>query len=128
MVVKKTGLAWIHVTDMDKTKKLFVDLLGMKVVDDQPQFGWMELEGVEGGSRIGVGKAIEGQDPDCSPIKPGQNAVISLSVSNIEDVRADLEKKGVNFVGEIIEVPGQVKMATFTDHDKNIFQLVENLE
>lgn len=127
MVVKKTGLAWINVTDMEKTKRLFVDLLGMKVVDEQPQFGWMELEGVEGGSRIGVGKAMKPEDEECSPIKPGQNAVISLSVNNIEEVRADLEKKGVNFIGEIIEVPGQVKMATFTDHDKNVFQLVEHI-
>ncbi|MDX8431678.1 MAG: VOC family protein [Candidatus Algichlamydia australiensis] len=131
MVVKKSELAWINVSNMQKTKKLFVELLGMKVVDEQPEWGWMELEGIEGGSRIGVAnpkqEGLNDQDPSGAPTKPGQNAIISLSVNNLDEVRNNLEKKGVNFVGETMEVPGQVKMATFLDDDKNVFQLVENI-
>ena len=59
--------------------------------------------------------------------KPGNNSVVTLTVTDIVESKAELEAKGVKFFGDIIEVPGHVKMATFADPDNNVFQLVQML-
>ena len=55
------------------------------------------------------------------------NAVLAMTVDDIVAAKKELEGKKVSFIGDIIEVPGYVKMATFADPDGNIFQLVQEL-
>lgn len=117
MAVKKIGLAWINVSDIKKSEQFFVDTLGLKLNEKSDEYGWMELTGVNGGGVLGVGKAMHKDDV-------GTNAVITFTVDNIEDTIKDLKKKGVN-VGEVMEIPGHVKLANFADNDGNLFQLAE---
>ena len=49
-------LSCITVSNFEKAKHLFVDLLGLEVTDYQEKYGWMEV-GTAKGSLIGVGKA-----------------------------------------------------------------------
>lgn len=125
MAIRKMELAWITVSDFAKAKKFFVDTLGLTIFGGNEQFSWLELRGQDGGMLLGVG----GSKPnDGCAIKPGQNAVMTFTVDDMEQTKAALEAKGVVFASEIIEIPGIVKMALFTDTDGNKFQLVENLE
>ena len=55
------------------------------------------------------------------------NAVLAMTVDDIVAAKKELEGKKVSCIGDIIEVPGYVKMATFADPDGNIFQLVQEL-
>lgn len=121
--IKKIELSWIVVSDINKAKKFFVDHIGLKIDTEDKEMGWLELSGHEGGAILGIAQAN-----DFSPVSPGQNSITTFTVENIEKAVADLTKKGVELIGDILEIPGHVKMQLFADFDGNKFQLVENLE
>ncbi len=122
MAIKSMDLAWISTSDFARSKKFFVDVLGLKVSSMTEEYEWMELTGSHGGAILGVGKCTKD-----SPVQAGKNAVMTMSVDDLIKTKADLEAKGVTFVGDILVVPGHVKMAFFTDPDGNFFQLVQLL-
>jgi len=117
MAIKKIGLSWIAVSDFKKAEQFFVHTLGLKIKEKSTEYGWLELTGINGGSILGVGEAMEHD-------KAGSNAVVTFTVDDIEDTREDLKNKGIN-VSEIMEVPGNIKLANFMDNDGNLFQLAE---
>lgn len=123
MAIKKMELAWIVSTDLNKAKEFYQDVLGLQVKNFTPEHKWMELVGKDGGLSLGVGE----YNPEM-PDEPGQNAVMTLTVDDIEETILDLESKGIEFIDEVMEVPGHVKMITFKDPDGNKFQLVEHIE
>ncbi len=116
-------MAWVIVADIKKAKKFFIDTLGLTTACCVDEHKWMELRAHGGGVVLGVGEC----GPEDALVKPGQNAIVTMTVDDIEAVRADLTKKGVVFKGEIIEVPGHVKMIFFVDPDNNLYQLVQDL-
>lgn len=119
MAIKKIGLSWITISDFKKSEYFFVNTLGLKVLNKSPEYGWLELTGVNGGAVLGVGQCMEDN-------KAGSNAVVTFTVDDIEETKENLENKGVK-VSEIMEVPGHVKLANFADHDGNLFQLAEEI-
>lgn len=124
MIVKRSDMAWITVSDSAQAKKLFVDILGMQVRTDTPEYGWMELVAKDGGSTLGIGKF----NPEYGKeVLPGQNAVVTFTVDDIVAAKATLEKNNVTLLGDITEVPGHVKMLFFADTDGNKFQIVQLL-
>lgn len=123
MIIKQVGLAAITVSDLHKAKSFFVDMLGLKISTNAPEYGWLELVGTEGGSPLGVGQ----ENPQHGSLKAGTNAIISLSVDNLVQAKQELEAKGVIFFGDIIEISGEAKMIFFADPDGNKFLLVENI-
>lgn len=123
MAIQRFELAWISVSDLARAKKFFVDTLGMNIVTDTPEYNWLEVEGKQGGARIGIGTCGEQ-----SPIKPGDNAIISLTVTNLEEIKKMLENHQVTIIGEIMEVPGQVKLLLIQDADKNFIHLCEKMQ
>jgi len=124
MNIKSMELAWIVVADIKEAKKFFTETVGLKLVEEHDQYGWLEFEGYQGGMRLGVGQYSPEYSADD---KPGMNAVMSMTVDNLETAQHEMQQKGVRFIGEVMEVPGQVKMATFVDKDNNKFQLVQKL-
>lgn len=125
MAIKKVDLSWITVSDISKAKTFFVDVLGFKVRTYEEKYGWLELVAPEGGMALGVAQAQS--EGECSSEKPGQNAVVTCTVDDIEASKKEFESKGVKFISRMIEVPGHVKMITFIDQDGNKFQLVQEL-
>lgn len=121
-MLKSFELAWIVVSDIKKAKKFFTETLGLKEHVYEEKYGWAELCGQDGGTMIGIA-----QKNEHSEIAPGENAIITITVDNIEETVAEFKKKKVNLVGGIIEVPGHVKMQMFTDSDNNKFQIVQKL-
>ena len=121
MVVRSIDLAWVTVADMQKAKDFFVKNLGLKVVSDSPEFGWAELA-AESGARFGLGK----ENPQ-SPIKAGQNAVVCFNVDDIVATKKALEENNVTILGDIVEIPGNVKLLLIKDEDGNIYHLAQKL-
>ena len=119
MAIKKIGLVWISVSDYKKSEKFFVETLGLQLKNKDVEHGWLEVAGSEDGSILGIGQSQADDAWD-----PGINAIITFTVDDIEKTIDDLKNKGVT-VGEIMEVPGHVKLATFTDNDGNQFQLAQ---
>jgi len=125
MHAKSIGLAWIVVKDIKKAVKFYTDVVGLKLIEMNEEFGWAELEGREGqGMRLGIAQ----QSEECpSPVNPGQNAVLTFTVDNIDKAIKDMQKQGASFLGKVEVVPGHVKLQTMKDTEGNVFQLVEVL-
>ena len=118
MKIKSIDLCWVTTTSYEKAKKFFLDV-GLKLDEASPEIGWLEFSGNNGGSKLGImQKSLYSQDP-------GTNAIVTLKIDDINKTKTELEKNGVRFLGDIVEIPGHVKLALFTDFDGNKFQLVE---
>ena len=126
MAIRKMSLSWIVSSDISKTKSFFVETLGLQVTNSAEEYGWLEVQGEEGGMILGIGQ--ESKEKENETEKPGSNAVVTMTVDDIVKEKAELEAKGVHFIDEILEVPGHVKMVTFVDPDGNKFQLVQELD
>ena len=122
MKVKEIGLAWIVVKDVKAAVAYYTEVVGLKLMEFNEEFGWAELAGHEGGARLGIARECPSEN-----VKPGQNAVITFTVDDIEQSKAAMVQKGANCDGDTIEVPGHVKMQTMLDADGNRFQLCQFL-
>ena len=121
MKVKGNLLSWIVVKDIKAAIKFYTEVVGLTLLNESPEHGWAELSGPEGAS-LGIAQ-------ECSEMgtKAGSNAVMSIAVEDL-DVACDFyRKKGAKLVGEIVEVPGHVRMQTFLDFDGNMMQIVQKL-
>ena len=120
--VLSIDLCWIVVKDIKKAIKYYTEVVGLKLVEHNEDYHWAELEGKEKGTRLGIA-----QNCDMEDAKPGQNAVVTFTVKNLEAAIEEMEQKGAVFVSKVIEVPGHVKMRTGKDEDGNRFQMVQVL-
>lgn len=114
-------LNWIVVENLDKAVQFYTEIVGLKLNSLCKDYGWAELSGPEGG-RLGI--AVQNPKEN---IKAGTNAVLTITIDDIQKGRDELKNKGVRLLGEIMEIPGEVKLQTFLDIDGNMAQLVEKL-
>ena len=114
-------LCWIVVKDIQKAIEFYTNTIGLKLKEYNEEFGWAELSGEEGSI---VGLAQENPHIDS---KAGTNAVITITVKDLVKACDHFLKQGATLVGEIIEIPGHVKMQTFLDKDRNTLQLAQIL-
>jgi predicted enzyme related to lactoylglutathione lyase len=122
---KSIQMVWISVKDLKKAVKFYTEVAGLSLKEMNEEWGWAELEGHEGeGMRLGIGQ----ENPDYQgPIKPGQNAVVTFTVDNLEEAIHNMQKQGAVLIGEIEVVPDHVKLQAVRDTDGNLFQLVEEI-
>jgi predicted enzyme related to lactoylglutathione lyase len=118
-MIKSIGLSWILVDDLQESVRFYSEIVGLKIMHFDEASGWAELSGSEDGRRFGIGQKSYYEE-----IHPGKNAIISLPVEDISKVKADLMKKGVKMLGDIIDYDG-LKLQTFIDLDDNCFQLIQ---
>jgi len=123
-MVKSSDLSWIVVSDLNKAKHFFTHTVGLKELSCSEEFGWAELGGESGGAVVGLAE----ENPMMGDIKAGSNAVITLTVEDAEKTTEEFEEKGIPLVGEMMEVPGHVKLQMFKDPDGNLLQIVEKLD
>lgn len=122
MNVTGMKLAWIVVKDLQSAIKFYEEIVGLTLQSHNPEYGWAELSGPEG---LILGIAQENSQME---VKAGENAIVTVTVKDIEKARDAFLLQGAKLIGDIVEVPGHVKMQTFTDKDGNVLQLVQMLE
>lgn len=115
-------MSWIVVRDFEAALKFYTKVVGLVVVEKYPEHNWAELEGVEGGARIGIT-----QTNSQEAHQPGQNAVMTFGVENIDEAKAELLGKGAVCLGDVVVIPDHVKLQMVEDQDGNRFQLCELL-
>ncbi|KKQ12193.1 MAG: hypothetical protein US22_C0001G0022 [candidate division TM6 bacterium GW2011_GWF2_36_6] len=120
MIIKRIGLSWVGVNDVQLAKTFFTQVLGLKVFNEQLEFGWVELCGEQKGQILGIGLA---NNPD--EMKAGVNAIVTFIVDNYDMAKKELLDKGVLCFGEISGMPQVPRMIYFKDPDGNTYQLVE---
>lgn len=121
MEVEGIFLNWIVVSDLKKSIKYYTEVLGLTLDCKDEKYGWAELK-APNGALLGLA-----QENDYMDMKAGSNAVLTLTVKNLEKAKAELSKKGVTMVGDTMEVPDEVKMQTIKDKDGNTLQIVEKI-
>ncbi|HEV8051813.1 MAG TPA: VOC family protein [Parachlamydiaceae bacterium] len=114
-------LSWIVVKDVPKAIQFYTEVAGLKLKEYHKEFGWAELSGPSG-CLLGIA-----QENAEESVKAGGNAVITITVDDIETAKTHFAEKGADLIGETLEIPGHVKLQTFVDVDGNTLQLVENL-
>ncbi len=122
--IKKMELSWITVSDLEKAKKFYTEVLGLKVKQYTKEYNWLEVIGHDGGMILGICQEQKG--PETGTGKAGSSAVVTMVVDDLLAKKKELEAQGVKF-GGIQEIPNEVKLASFTDTDGNRFQLVQVL-
>lgn len=120
-------MAWVVVNDLSKAIQFYTETLGLTLLEESKEYGWAELSGPSG-TRLGLAERKDNSEEwDAANVQPGQNAVVALTVKDIEAAIKDYQAKGVRLLGKVMEVPGEVKFQTFRDLDGNLFQLAELL-
>ncbi len=108
----------IPVKDLDASLAWFTDKLGFAELFRAPEAGWAEVGTPAEGVSIGLNEGGDARGPGTTPV---------LGVRDIHAARSELEAKGVSFEGDTTEIPGMVRLATFTDPDGNRYMLAQSL-
>lgn len=119
----KLELVPVPVTDVDRAKAFYVERLGfVEDVDVRPAEGVRVVQLTPPGSAcsIGLGSGLPAYDE----APPGSVRALHLVVDDIEQVRAELLRRGVE-VGAVQDVGGGVKYAGLADPDGNTLTLQE---
>jgi predicted enzyme related to lactoylglutathione lyase len=110
----------LHVTEIDRSISWYADVLGFNLLYKLDQAAWCELAtGVER-VRVGLGENMEGSGRG--------GATLTFGVRDIEAAKAAIVAKGVRLDGEIIDVPGMVRLLTFYDPDDNALMFYQDLQ
>lgn len=123
MKVQGIQMTWIVVADVAAAIKFYTEVAGLTLHEWNKEYGWAELSGPIG-SRLGIAQ----YNPECQEHKPGTNAVFMITVDDIGIACDELKKKEARLVGDVVEVPGEVKMQTVCDIDGNTFQVCQLLK
>lgn len=75
MEVKEIGLSWIVVKDAKAAVKYYTEVIGLKLMKFNEEYGCAELEGSQGKARFGISQ-VNRQDN----LAAGQNAIPTFIV------------------------------------------------
>lgn len=110
----------VLVSDWEAARRWYAEKLGFQELYAIEEAGWAEMQSPLTGATIGLNR-VESAHPG-----PG-SVTITFGVTNIDATRAEMEKRGVAFDGPTQEIPGMVRLATFTDPDGNEMMLAQSL-
>lgn len=111
-MISKLDFVGVPSQDPERACRFYVDTLGL-APDEHGRFEAWAGEtclGIWEPERLGL------------PFAPQKNAHLALHVEDVAAARAELERKGVEFFGDIVDT-GVCHMAFFTDPDGNDLML-----
>jgi len=114
LIVERTDFISVPVTDMERATSFYRDTLGLPQVSEQgfPEFQLGENVSVYLLDMSKVGSSWQGP----------HTAHVALRVPDVAEARRELEAKGIEFDGEILDT-SVCHMAFFKDPDGNQFML-----
>ncbi len=111
-MITKLDFIGVPSTDADRSRAFYVDTLGLRP-DDKSQYEfWIDgtCFGIWEPAKMGM------------PFAPQTNAHLALHVGDVATARAELEAKGIAFLGDTLDT-GVCHMALFKDPDGNDLML-----
>ena len=106
--IAKVDAVGIPSTDWERSQQFYVDTRGARPDEHAKGEFWI------GGTCFGIWMPEQWGEE----FKPTVNSIVLLRVDDVEAARAELEAKGVEFVGETVD-SSVCHMATFLDPDGN---------
>jgi len=122
----KLGPIQIFVSNLEKAKKWYAKVLGMKTIKEYPEFKCVLMKLGDDEFDIGVPDPSWGEG--WNKVKVGGRTCIFFETDNVKEVCKKLKKKGVKFVEEPYKRPWGEMKAVFADPDGNEFNLIEAVE
>ncbi len=113
------AVAYHNVKNFKKAKQWYQEKLGLTPDFGSDEMGWLEFCVGDSKTTVSIN-----QIPKNSKRVPQRQATIVFRCDNIQQTVAELKKKGVKFQGKIEDV-GPVLIATFSDPEGNVMQVVE---
>ncbi len=113
---------YYNVEDMERAVAFYRDVLGLRVIDQNPYWTSLDL----GGVKVGLHWTEGGKVPYVGRDDHGPHAGACLTVK-VDDIRAtvsQLEGRGVRFLGGITNAPWG-SLATFEDSEGNVLKMME---
>lgn len=107
-------LIQIAVSDLEQSIAFYRDTLGLPFESRIDALRWARFT-LPTGTVLGMGEAEDASGSGSSSV--------NLSVRDFDAAHALLLSRGVEFVGEVVEIPGVVRLAEFRDPDGNRLQL-----
>ena len=118
ITTKDTITIALSVKDRATSASWFKQHLGFEQIFAADEAGWTELATNTPGVTIGLGDAEDITGGGTMPV---------FGVDDFDKSRSALEKAGVRFDGDTIEVESMVKVAAFFDPDGNGLMIAEDL-
>jgi catechol 2,3-dioxygenase-like lactoylglutathione lyase family enzyme len=114
MKIEHVDFLSVHSTDLERSRRFYVDTLGLRFDREYPDSGF----------EVWAGQLCLGVwDPTRAGMEFQRNpASLALHVDDVEAARSALEAKGIEFDGETID-SGVCHMAFFSDPDGNAYML-----
>jgi catechol 2,3-dioxygenase-like lactoylglutathione lyase family enzyme len=115
LIVERTDFISVPVTDVARSTQFYGETLGLEQVGDGG--GWPEFQ-------LGENVSLYLIDPTNigAQFESRHQAHIALRVPDVAETRAELESRGVQFEGDILDT-GVCHMAFFRDPDGNALML-----
>lgn len=114
---KQFDLVWIPVVDYDRAKSFYKNDLEFELVLEDEISKWAEFQ-ISPGAKMAIHHM---KVTNANPI-----GALVLEVENLEKSELWLKAKGIK-LSDKEEIPGLVKLASFTDPDGNVIQLSQAL-
>jgi catechol 2,3-dioxygenase-like lactoylglutathione lyase family enzyme len=120
MAISHVSVISVPVTDQDRARDFYVDVLGFTVLFDNqvgPDMRWLHLTAAGGGTAIVLATWLD-------DFAPGSLRGIFIDVADIAAQKAAMEGHGIAFGGEIQDTPFG-RFLSFADPDGNRLDLHE---
>jgi len=114
LIVERTDFISLPVTDMERSKKFYGETLGL------PQIGNLSFPEFQLGENISV--YLLDMEAVGSSFTAPHTANIALRVPDVHEARKELEARGVEFEGDVLDTT-VCHMAFFRDPDGNALML-----
>jgi predicted enzyme related to lactoylglutathione lyase len=114
-----TLLVQLRVANLEKAIEFYTKTLDFELMLKIDSLRWAELSFGMPGVEVGLGEGGE--------TKGSGTVSLNIGVKDVDAARGLLERRGVKFLRETIEIPGKVKLADFADPDGNKIRLAQSL-
>jgi predicted enzyme related to lactoylglutathione lyase len=116
---KNVNVVYYYVSDWERAKKFYRELLAWPVVWSDDQIGWEEY-GLEQGAHVAISRWGSNE-----PLLVKSNAILVLTVDNCQAVTDTLRAKGIR-CDEVVSIPGVVTFGACYDPDGNCIQFAQS--
>jgi len=119
----RVGPIQIFVSDVEKSKQWYFQVLGMKLIEEHPEFRCvlMKLNNIE----FDIGTPMPKWGKGWDRVKIGGRTNIFFETKDIKRAVEELKEKGAKFIEEISKRSWGEYKAVFIDLDGNEFNLIE---
>src|SRR5512135_147736 len=115
---KNVNVVYHYVTDWERGKKFWGDLLEWPQVYADDSVGWAEW-GMDNMTHVAINKWDE---PGAAPI--GRGGTLTLTVADVYKTAEELKKRGIK-VDDVLHIPNVVLVGTAYDPEGNRIQFVQ---